>query len=72
MSELEATRERHVIANHIVTVEVQSLHALLRIEEVLSSILEGMRHFAKQLDKPADTPEVNPRGEIVPPKGRRK
>jgi hypothetical protein len=41
-------RRRPSEPNHVRTTEVQSLDALLRIEETLVSILEGLRHFAKQ------------------------
>lgn len=41
-------RERPIVPNHLATIEVQQLHALIRIEETLTSILEGLRHFAKQ------------------------
>lgn len=41
-------RRRAFEPNHIRTIEMQSLDTLLRIEETLVSILEGLRHFAKQ------------------------
>ncbi|MGM5019226.1 hypothetical protein [Tardiphaga sp. 367_B4_N1_1] len=54
-------RRRVTEPNHIRTVEVQALDALIRIDETLTSILEGMRHLAKQLKtaEPA-APEETP------------
>jgi hypothetical protein len=45
-------RRRVTEPNHIRTIEAQSLDALIRIDETLTSILEGMRHLAKQLKTP--------------------
>jgi hypothetical protein len=59
-------RRRAMEPNHQRTVEVQTLDALLRIEEVLTSILEGMRFAAKQLAK------NEPEADTQAPKGRRK
>lgn len=79
-------RRRAMEPNHVRTVEVQSLDALLRIEEAalrteetLTSILEGMRHLAKQLktgkalDELAenDAEDVQTGG-LTKPKGKRK
>lgn len=41
-------RRRPQEGNHVRTIEQQQLDALLRVEETLVSILEGLRHFAKQ------------------------
>jgi hypothetical protein len=64
MTPLLPERVRAQEPNHVRTTEVQTLDALLRIEETLVSILEGMRHFASQLKaKPAEvTPEEAPAG----------
>ena len=62
-----ADRSRPQVANHVRTVERQTLDALLRLEEVLTSILNGLRHFAAQQGpKVADAPQEAPK-----PRGRR-
>lgn len=67
MSDLIDARDRAIVANHLVPIETQQLHALLRIEETLTSILEGMRFAAKQLSSAKD--DV---AEASPAKARRK
>ncbi|WP_368508113.1 hypothetical protein [Bradyrhizobium lupini] len=69
-------RRRPMEPNHVRTMEVQSLDALLRIEETLTSILEGMRHLAKQLktEAPAEEPYDDAEGRSIANKvkGKRK
>lgn len=59
VEELIAQRDRPIVPNHEVHIDTQQLHALLRIEELLTSILEGMRFAAKQLSKD-DVPDTSP------------
>lgn len=54
-----AARARPQLASQVRMLDQQTLDALLRIEELMSSILAGLRHFAKQQDasfgKPVET-----------------
>lgn len=61
-------RNREHLPAHSRNIGEQTLDALLRIEETLVSILEGMRFAAKQLTKPEATPEEDK----APSKGKRK
>lgn len=75
IAELEHRKRQHLPA-HDRNIGEQTLDALLRIEETLVSILEGLRHFAKQhktskaLDELAELD-----ADLIaktPPKGKRK
>lgn len=55
-----ADRARPQVANHVRTVQVQTLDALLRIEETMNAILNGLRHFAQQQDKNLAPPVRQP------------
>lgn len=67
-------RRRPAEPNHIRTYEVQTLDTLLRIEETLTSILEGLRHFAKQRAGIDSTPATETPAQKNPElaKGKRK
>lgn len=66
IAELEHRNRPHLPA-HSRNIGEQTLDAMLRIEETLVSILEGMRFAAKQLTKTEAPVEETPA-----PKGKRK
>lgn len=71
-------RNRQHLPAHSRNIGEQTLDALLRIEETMVSILEGLRHFAKQqktgkaLDELAEADAAELIEKPAPVKGKRK